>query len=223
MDVSQPKRKAEDPGGDEAAEAALRAARPPPPPPTAAAPAAPPPLGDHSGYMLEALLPLADVRLKTSGGRALPAHANVLIAQCGALARASELLAAGSRERPVVLGQPFEGCSEADAAAFLGCLYRPERYKANGAAAAAPAVARLAHAVRTELSSIDHFVGKETGKIPKQTTDQPLITRLHTAARLRVGARACGEPSRDRNAQLPRRHLRRARAGRGLRPARGAH
>jgi hypothetical protein len=170
MDVSQPKRKAEDPGGGEAAEAALRAARPPPPPPAAAAPAAPPPLGDHSGYMLEALLPLADVHIKFEGGRALPAHANVIIAHCGALARAPELLAAGSRVVPVVLGQPFEGCSEADVAAFLGCLYRPERRKANGAAAAAPAVARLAHAVRTELSSIDHVVEKEMEKIPKQTT-----------------------------------------------------
>jgi hypothetical protein len=58
----------------------------------AGAPSPPPRLGDHSSYVAEPLLPLADVRLKVKGGTALPAHALKLVETCGTLARSSATL-----------------------------------------------------------------------------------------------------------------------------------
>jgi hypothetical protein len=95
-------------------ERALGAAGAPPPPAR---------LGDHSSYMPEPLLPLADVRIKVKGGSTLPAHTMTLVLNCGALARSSELFVGASGERPAALSAPFDKYAEADVARFLKCIY----------------------------------------------------------------------------------------------------
>ena len=112
---------------------------------TAGAP--PPRLGDHSAYMPEPMLPLADVRIKVKGGVALPVHASALVLNCGALARSSELFVGASAERPAALSSPFDQYAEADVARFLRCIYTAADSAAHGGDAALPAVVHLAHAL----------------------------------------------------------------------------
>jgi hypothetical protein len=113
--------------------------------PAAAGP--PPRLGDHSSYMPEPLLPLADVRVKVKEGSALPAHAMTLVLNCGALARSSELFVGASPARPAALSAPFGEYAEADVARFLKCCYTSAESAARGEDATRPAVVRLAHAL----------------------------------------------------------------------------
>ena len=114
------------------------------------APAADPPpprLGDHSSYMAEPLLALADVHINVKESSALPAHAMALVQHCGALARSSELFAGASAERPAALSAPFDEYAETDVARFLKCIYTSADTTARGEDAALPAVVRLAHAL----------------------------------------------------------------------------
>jgi hypothetical protein len=104
----------------------------------------PPRLGDHSSYMPETLLAVADDRIKVKGGSVLPAHTMAFIQHCGALARSPELFAGASAERPVALGSPFDEYAEADVACFLRCLYTAAPAAED---VAQPAVVRLAHAL----------------------------------------------------------------------------
>ena len=103
-------------------------------------------LGDHAAYMPEQLLTLADVRIKVKGGRALPAHATHLVQHCGVLAHTPELFAGGTAAAPTVLSAPFSEYEEDEVACFLKCCYPPPA-GVDGAAAAIPAVVRLAHAL----------------------------------------------------------------------------
>ncbi len=115
-----------------------------------AAPAQPPPpprLGDHSAYMPEPLLPLADDHIKVKEGSTLPAHNMTLVLYCGAPARSSELFVGASSERPAALSAPFDEHAEADVARFLKCLYSSANSTTRGEDAALPAVVRLAHAL----------------------------------------------------------------------------
>ena len=115
-----------------------------------AAPGAPPPpprLGDHSSYMPEPLLPLADVHIKVKEGSTLPAHTLKLAETCGALARSSELFAGASAERPVALSSPFDEYAEADVARFLKCIYTATGNALSAEDATLPTVVRLAHAL----------------------------------------------------------------------------
>ena len=115
----------------------------------AAAGAAPPPprLGDHSSYMPEPLLVLADVRIKVQGGATLLAHTMTLVLNCGALARSSELFVGASAERPAALSAPFDEYAEADVARFLKCIYTAAGSPFAAVDAARPAVVHLAHAL----------------------------------------------------------------------------
>ena len=109
--------------------------------------AAPPRLGDHSAYMPEALLSLADVHIKVRGGSALPAHALKLVESCGVLTRSPELFSEATSKAPVALSAPFDEYAEADVARFLKCIYNPADATARGEDVARPAVVRLAHAL----------------------------------------------------------------------------
>ena len=116
-------------------------------PAAAGEPPPPPRLGDHSSYMAEPLLPLADVRHKVKGGSTLLAHAMKLVETCGALARSSELFADATSKAPVALSSPFDEYAEADVARFFKCVYNCADAAASDADATLPAVVRLAHAL----------------------------------------------------------------------------
>ena len=111
-----------------------------------AAAGAPPRLGDHSPYMPEPMLPLADVRVEVKSGAVLPAHASALVLNCGVLARSSELFVGASAARPAALSAPFNEYVEADVARFLRCIYTAAAAPA-AEDVAQPAVVRLAHAL----------------------------------------------------------------------------
>ena len=114
-------------------------------PATAAAP--PPRLGDHSAYMPEPMLLLADVHIKVRGGSTLPAHALKLVENCGALACSSELFADATSKAPAALSAPFDEYAEADVARFLRCICVAAGAELPSEDAARPAVVRLAHAL----------------------------------------------------------------------------
>ena len=105
------------------------------------------PLGDHSSYMPQMMLVLADVRLKVKGGAVLPAHALKLVETCGAIAGSSELFAGATPERPAALISPFDEFEEADVARFLKCIYTATGNALQAEDACVAAVVRLAHAL----------------------------------------------------------------------------
>jgi hypothetical protein len=111
-----------------------------------AAAGAPPRLGDHSSYMPEPLVGLADVHIKVEGGAVLPAHAMALLQHCGALARSAELFADATSKAPVALSSPFDEYAEADVARFLRCIYTAAAVPV-AEDIARPAVVRLEHAL----------------------------------------------------------------------------
>jgi hypothetical protein len=105
------------------------------------------PLGDHSSYMPQMMLVLADVRLKVKGGAVLPAHALKLVETCGAIAGSSELFAGATPDRPAALSSPFDEFEEADVARFLKCIYTATGNALQAEDACVAAVVRLAHAL----------------------------------------------------------------------------
>jgi len=105
------------------------------------------PLGDHSSYMPQMMLVLADVRVKVKGGAVLPAHALKLVETCGAIAGSSELFAGATPERPAALSSPFDEFEEADVARFLKCIYTATGNAMQAEDACVAAVVRLAHAL----------------------------------------------------------------------------
>ena len=112
------------------------------------------PLGDHSSYMAEPLLPLADIQIKVKGGAVLPAHAMKLVETCGAIAGSSELFVGATPDRPAALSSPFDEFEEADVARFLKCIYtatgnalQAEDARGRLQAEDVAAVVRLAHAL----------------------------------------------------------------------------
>ena len=105
------------------------------------------PLGDHSSYMPQMMLVLADVRVKVKGGAVLPAHALKLVETCGAIAGSSELFAGATPDRPAALSSPFDEFEEADVARFLKCIYTATGNALQAEDACVAAVVRLAHSL----------------------------------------------------------------------------
>lgn len=105
------------------------------------------PLGDHSSYMPQMMLVLADVRVKVKGGAVLPAHALKLVETCGAIAGSSELFAGATPERPAALSSPFDEFEEADVARFLKCIYTATGNAMQAEGVCVAAVVRLAHSL----------------------------------------------------------------------------
>ena len=124
-------------------------------------PASAPDEGDSSSYMSEAMRMLADMRLVTKDGVALPAHASMLVLRCETLARSAELLMRATYTHPITLASPFNGYGSTDVARFLRCMYA---FAPHANDICSIEVVRLAHALEA-TSLLDFALCEMTSRV----------------------------------------------------------